>query len=69
MFNIGLIELIIILFFALIIIKPEDLPAISKQIGLFYRKINSYIFNLKYEMSESDFFDQKNKSKKKIKKD
>ncbi len=43
MFNIGLFELLVILFFLILFIKPEEIPKISKNIGLFYRKINRYI--------------------------
>ena len=52
MFNIGLFELLIIFFFLILFIKPEEIPKISKNLGLFYRKINRYIFNLKYELDE-----------------
>ena len=51
MFNIGLIELLIIVFFSLILVKPQDLPRIANHLGLFYRKINRYFFNLKHEFS------------------
>ena len=51
MFNIGLVELLIIIFFLVVFVKPEDLPKISRYIGLFYRKINSYIFNIKHELT------------------
>ena len=51
MFNIGLVELLIIIFFLLVFVKPEDIPKISRYIGLFYRKINSYIFNIKHELT------------------
>ncbi len=61
MLNIGLVELLIIIFFSLIFIKPEDLPKIGKYIGLFYRKINLYILNLKYELSSLDVLDSKKK--------
>ena len=51
MFNIGLVELLIIIFFLVVFVKPEDIPKISRYIGLFYRKINSYIFNIKHELT------------------
>ena len=65
MFNIGIIEFLIIIFFAVLFIKPKDLPVISKNLGLFYRKLNRYFYNLKYEFSnlEPDF----NNSDRKIK--
>ena len=52
MFNIGLFELLVIFFFFDSFIKPEEIPKVSKNLGLFYRKINRYIFNLKYELDE-----------------
>tara|TARA_A100001015_G_C14776665_1_gene627483 strand:- start:67 stop:324 length:258 start_codon:yes stop_codon:yes gene_type:complete len=58
MFNIGLIELIIIIFVSLIVVKPEDIPKISKYLGLFYRKVNRYIFNFKYDLSNFDLTDE-----------
>ena len=71
MFNIGLFELLIIFFFLILFIKPEEIPKISKNLGLFYRKINRYIFNLKYELdeiepisSDSKVFKKKTKKKK-----
>lgn len=69
MFNIGLIELLIIVFFTLIFIKPEDLPKITNKLGLFYRKINQYFFNLKYDLTNLDIEElEKKKQKKKINK-
>ena len=52
MFNIGLIEFLIILFFAVLLIKPKDFPTIVKNLGLFYRNIERYFNNLKYEFSQ-----------------
>ncbi len=54
MFNIGLFELLVIFFFLILLIKPEEIPKVTKNIGLFYRKINRYILNLKYEIDEID---------------
>ena len=69
MFNIGLIELLIIVFFSLIFIKPEDLPKITNKLGLFYRKINQYFFNLKYDLTNLDIEElEKKKPKKKLNK-
>ena len=69
MFNIGLFELLVIFFFLILLIKPEEIPKVSKNLGLFYRKINRYIFNLKYELDEIDLISNDSKvSKKKIKK-
>ncbi len=67
MFNIGLIELLIIIFFILILVKPNDFPKIFKQLGLFYRKLNQYVSNFKYELSTLDI-EKTNNTKKKIKK-
>ena len=52
MFNIGLIEFLIILFFAVLLIKPKDFPTIVKNLGLFYRNMERYFNNLKYEFSQ-----------------
>lgn len=67
MFNIGIIELLIIIFSLLIFIKPEDIPKISKNIGLFYRKLNKHILNLKYELNNFKTIDSPPKKKKKVK--
>mgnify|MGYP001377011959 CR=1 FL=1 len=52
MFNIGIIALLIIVFFMVLFIKPKDVPLIIKNTGLFFRKIERYFNNLKYEMSD-----------------
>ena len=52
MFNIGIIEFLIIVFFVVLFVKPKDLPLIIKNIGLFFRKIERYFNNLKYEISD-----------------
>ena len=52
MFNIGIIELLIVIFFVVLLVKPEEIPKISKKIGLFYRKISRYYYNFKYELDE-----------------
>ena len=74
MFNIGLFELLIIFFFLILFVKPEEIPKISKNLGLLYRKINRYFYNFKYEIDEINFNDsssrfisQEKKKKKKIK--
>ena len=66
MFNIGLIELLVIFFFLVIFVKPEEIPKISKNIGLFYRKLYGYIYNLKYELTdfESEINEKKIKKRK-----
>ena len=54
MFNIDLFELLVIFFFLILFINPKEIPNVTKNLGLFYRKINRYIFNLKYELNEID---------------
>ena len=66
MFNIGLIEFLIIFFVVILFIKPEDLPKILNKIGLFYRKVSRYFYNFKYELSNLDIDSElKNETKKK----
>ena len=65
MFNIGLFELLVIFFFLILLVKPEEIPKISKNLGLFYRKINRYIFNLKYELNEIELISSDSKASKK----
>ena len=65
MFNIGLFELLVIFFFLILLIKPEEIPKVTKNIGLFYRKINRYILNLKYEIDEIDLISTDSKVSKK----
>ena len=52
MLNIGLIEFLIIFFFFILLVKPEDIPIIFKNLGLFYRKLSRYFYNIKYEIDE-----------------
>ena len=52
MFNIGIIELIIVVFFVVLFVRPEEIPKISKNVGLLYRKITRYYYNLKFELDE-----------------
>ena len=52
MLNIGLIEFLIIFFFFILLVKPEDIPTIFKNLGLFYRKLSRYFYNIKYEIDE-----------------
>ena len=79
MFNIGIIELLIVVFFVVLFVKPEEIPKILKNIGLYYRKITRYYYNLKFELDEINEIDQlenidikpnivKNKKNKKLKK-
>ncbi len=72
MFNIGLIEFLIIFFVFLLLIKPEDFPKISKNFGLLYRKASRYFYNFKHEFSnldiDSEFNSEINEKKTKKKK-
>ena len=52
MLNIGLIEFLIIFFFFILLVKPEDIPIIFKNLGLFYRRLSRYFYNIKYEIDE-----------------
>ena len=63
MFNIGIIELLIIFFFLVLFIKPEEIPKITKNFGLFYRKISRYLLNFKYELDEYDSIEELKKIK------
>ena len=51
MFNIGIIEFNYSIFYCPFV-KPKDLPIIIKNTGLFFRKIERYFNNLKYEISD-----------------
>ena len=39
-------------FFVVLFVKPEEIPKISKNIGLFYRKITRYYYNFKFELDK-----------------
>ena len=60
MLNIGIIELLILIFFIALFVKPEEIPKISKNLGLLYRKISRYYYNFKFELDEMNDFDQSN---------
>ena len=67
MLNIGLIEFLIIFFFFILLVKPEDIPIIFKNLGLFYRKVSRYFYNIRYEIDEiNNEFSETNIKKKKI---
>ena len=68
MLNIGLIEFLIIFFFFILLVKPEDIPTIFKNLGLFYRKLSRYFYNIKYEIDgiNNEFSEINIKKKKKI---
>ncbi len=68
MLNIGLIEFLIIFFFFVLLVKPEDIPIIFKNLGLFYRKLSRYFYNIKFEIDEiNNEFSEANIKNKKIK--
>ena len=67
MFNLGLIEFLLIIFFILLLVKPKDIPKVSKNLGLFYRKLSRYFYNIKYELSEMDIDKTKVKQESKLK--
>ncbi len=67
MFNLGLIEFLVVIFFILLLVKPEDIPKVSKNLGLFYRKLSRYFYNIKYELSEMDNETVNVKKEKKVK--
>ena len=67
MFNLGLIEFLLIIFFILLLVKPKDIPKVSKNLGLFYRKLSRYLYNIKYELSEMDIDKTKVKKESKLK--
>ena len=68
MLNIGLIEFLIIFFFFVLLVKPEDIPIIFKNLGLFYRKLSRYFYNIKYEIDEiNNEFSVVNIKKKRVK--
>ena len=67
MFNIGLIEFFIIFFFFILLVKPKDIPIIFKNLGLFYRRLSRYFYNIKYEIDEiNNEFSEVSINKKKI---
>ena len=63
MFNIGIIELLIVMFFLILFIKPEEIPKITKNFGLIYRKISRYLYNFKYELEEQESIEELKKIK------
>ena len=68
MLNIGLIEILLIFFFFILLVKPEDIPTIFKNLGLFYRKLSRYFYNIKYEIDEiNNEFSVVNIKKKRVK--
>ena len=68
MLNIGLIEFLIIFFFFILLVKPEDIPTIFKNLGLFYRKLSRYFYNIKYEINQvNNEFSEVNVKNKRIK--
>ena len=52
MFQVGLLEIAIILILGLIIIGPKRLPDLIKTILKFYKKVQKQISNLKNDLEE-----------------
>ncbi len=50
MFNIGLVELFIIMVIATIFVGPERIPEVARQLGKFSRKVKGFM----RELTESD---------------
>jgi Sec-independent protein translocase protein TatA len=53
MFGISLAELLIVIFIAIFVIKPQDLPQIAHFLGKKYAKIKKIIANLQNEFEKS----------------
>ena len=51
------------MFFLVLFIKPEEIPKITKNFGLFYRKITRYLYNFKYELEEHESIEELKKIK------
>tara|TARA_Y100000590_G_scaffold93562_1_gene106037 strand:- start:173 stop:415 length:243 start_codon:yes stop_codon:yes gene_type:complete len=58
MFDIGLPELLVILFVGLVIIGPEKLPEIIKNGTRFYRALKTYLNRTKSEVEKSVGLDE-----------
>lgn len=53
MFGISLVELLTIIFVALFIVKPQDMPEIARYCGKIYAKAKKAIAKLKAELEEN----------------
>ena len=52
MFQVGFLEIAIILILGLLIIGPQRLPAVVKTVLKFYKKVQKQISNLKNDLEE-----------------
>ena len=52
MFNLGLIEFLVVISFFYLLNRGYSKS--FKNLGLFYRKLSRYFYNIKYELSEMD---------------
>ena len=54
MFNIGPLELLVIALVALLVVGPEKLPKLAKNIAKIYRELNNIIYKVKDEIMNID---------------
>ena len=52
MFQVGFLEIAIILILGLLIIGPQRLPDVVKTVLKFYKKVQKQIYNLKNDLEE-----------------
>lgn len=50
MFNIGMMELLLILLIAFLVVGPKDLPKVARWIARMVKKARDYIANIKDEL-------------------
>lgn len=62
MFGLGTAELLIILFIALIVLGPKELPKIARTLGRGIRELQRAKDDIKKNIEFEDDFDEKNKS-------
>lgn len=70
MFGISFSEAILIFFILLIVVGPKQLPVVSRNVAIFYKKMNIFARNLKQSIDDSlyDFSSiEQNSSDEKIK--
>jgi Tat protein translocase TatB subunit len=52
MFGIGLFELILIFFVALIVLGPKQLPQIAREVGVWYYRLKNAAYKAQTEMED-----------------
>ncbi len=62
MFGLGTAELLIILFIALIVLGPKELPKVARTLGRGIRELQRAKDDLKKNIEFEDDFDEKTKS-------